>query len=112
DVRKLLCRQRLAVGEVEPQLVRAHGRARLADVRAKAPAQSRVQQVGGGVVAGRRVAQGPIDDEVCALPLLQLASLQRERDRLVVPQAVYVLDPRGARLGLDPSTVRDLSTAL
>ena len=61
DVRQLLLRQALAVGEVEAQLVRADVGPGLADVRAEPLAQRRVQQVRGGVVAHRREAarRGP-----------------------------------------------------
>ena len=48
--------ERGGVGEVEAQLVRAHGRASLADVIAKDLPERRVQQMGRGVVAHGRVA--------------------------------------------------------
>ena len=51
DVRELLGREPLAVGEVEAQLVGADVGAGLAYVGAEPLAQRRVQQVGGGVVA-------------------------------------------------------------
>ena len=54
DAVDVLGRQRLAVGEVEAQLVGPHGRAGLAHVRAEPLAQRRVQQVRGGVVRGGR----------------------------------------------------------
>ena len=57
DRAQLLGAERLAVGEVEAQLVGAHRRARLADVGAEPLAQRRVQQVGRRVVAHRRVAR-------------------------------------------------------
>ena len=60
-VAQLLGAERLAVGEVEAQLVGAHRRAGLADVGAEPLAQRRVQEVGRGVVAHRRVAGLAVD---------------------------------------------------
>ena len=61
DRAQVLGAEPLAVGEVEAQLVGAHGRAGLAHVGAEPLAQRRVQQVGGGVVAHRRVAGLAVD---------------------------------------------------
>ena len=62
DVAQLLGAERLAVGEVEAQLVGTDGGAGLAHVGAEPLAQGRVQQVGRGVVAHRRVAGLAVDD--------------------------------------------------
>src|SRR5215203_5690534 len=51
DVAQLVGAERLAVGEVEAELVRADRGAGLADVGPETLAQRRVQEVGGGVVA-------------------------------------------------------------
>ena len=66
--------QRRAVREVEAELVRAHRRARLADVGPQPLAKRRVQQVGGGVVSHRRVA-----GRVLHLGLHPRARLRRRR---------------------------------
>ena len=64
DRAQLLGAERLAVGEVEAQLVGADRGAGLADVVAEALAQRRVQEVGGGVVAHRRVARLVVDQRL------------------------------------------------
>ena len=61
DRGQVLSGERLAVGEVEAQLVGAHGRAGLAHVVAEPLAQRRVQEVGRGVVAHRRVPRLVVD---------------------------------------------------
>ena len=61
DLAQLLGAERLAVGEVEAQLVGADGGAGLAHVGAETLPQRRVQQVGRRVVAHRRVAGLAID---------------------------------------------------
>src|SRR5213076_3085336 len=53
--------RRASVGEIEAQLVGADVGAGLVDVRAEAPTQRRVQQVGRGVVALGGVAGGAVD---------------------------------------------------
>ena len=57
DAAELVGGHRAEVDEVEAQAIGRHERARLLDVRAEHLAQRRVEQVGAGVVAARRVAQ-------------------------------------------------------
>ena len=76
DVRELLGGERLAVREVEAQLVGPDVGAGLVHVAAEPLAQRGVQQVGGGVVALGRVAGGAVDARVDAL-----AGLERARAR-------------------------------
>ena len=56
------------VGKVEAQPRRVHGRAGLLHVRAQNLTQSRVQQVGSGVIAADGVAAGLIDHGIDAIP--------------------------------------------
>jgi hypothetical protein len=98
------------VGEVEAQLVRAHRRAGLADVRAEPLAQRRVQQVRRRVIAHRRVAKLVIDRG--GDPLSGIEPGAPHPKRLVVADPVDVLDP-----GLSPAPgehprVRHLTSAL
>ena len=109
---QLLGGERLPVSEVEAQLVGANGRSGLAHVRAEPLAQRRVEEMGGGVVGGRRVADAPVHDEPCALALLELALLDGDRDGLVVAEPVDVLDAPAAGLGLDRAGVGDLAATL
>ena len=112
DGAKLLRRESPAVGEVEPKLVRPDRRAGLPNMAAHDLAKRRVKEMGAGVVARGRVARALVDDEPSALALLQLARLHRHRHRLVVAEAVHVLDAPAARFGLDDARVRDLTAAL
>jgi hypothetical protein len=72
-------RSAAGLGEVEAQLVRADVGAGLADVVARALAQRRVQQVGGRVVAGRRVARDAVDARDDALARLSWPAAPRRR---------------------------------
>ena len=91
--------ERGAVGEVEAELVGAHRRAGLAHVGPEQLAQRGVQQVGGGVVAHRRVAGA------CGrprprprVPGLRRLAVRLQRQRLVVADPVDVGDLRLAAL--------------
>ena len=113
DVAQLLGRQRAAVGEVEAQLVGADVGAGLADMVAEPPAQRRVQQVGGGVVALGRVPGRAVDVRADALAGLERPVLGHEREHLVVAEPQHVLDPGAAVavLALDVARVGDLAAA-
>ena len=113
DVAQLLGAQRLAVREVEAQLVGPDVGARLAHVRADALAQRRVQQVRRGVVARRRAPVRRIDARDDALALAQLALLGLEHERLVVAEPHDVDHARAAvaALALDDAGVGDLPAA-
>ena len=112
DVGELLGRKRLAVGEVEPQLVGPHGRTRLPHVCPEPPAKRGVEKMRGGVVAGCRMPKPAVHDKARPLALLELAALDRGRNRLVVAEAVDVFYSREARLGLDRARIRHLPATL
>ena len=61
DVGELLGRGRFGLGVVEAQVVGRDERAGLADVLAEHVAEGGMEQVGGGVVAGRVGASGAVD---------------------------------------------------
>ena len=111
DVAQLLRGQRLAVREVEAQLVGPDVGAGLAHVRADARAQRGVQQVRRGVVAGGRAPVRGIDARDHALALVQLALRGLEHQRLVVAEPHDVDDARAAVavLALDHAGVGDLA---
>ena len=106
DVANLLGAERLAVGEVEAQLVRAHRRAGLAHVVAEPLAQRRVQEVGGGVVAHRRVAGLAVDERLDGDAGADLTGGDRHLQRLVVADPVDVED-----LGLSPAPAQPPESA-
>ena len=60
-------RQRLEVGEVEPQSVRRHERAGLADVFSEDFSQRVIQKMGGGMIDGRFLSLFPFDG--CFYPI-------------------------------------------
>ena len=102
-----------AVGEVEPQLVGPDVRAGLADVVPEPPAQRRVQQVRGGVVALGRVPRRAVDVRVDALAGLELPALGHQRQHLVIAEPQHVLDAREAVAvgAFDVSGIGDLAAA-
>ena len=81
------------MGEVEAQLVRAHRRARLADVGAEPLAKRRVQQVGRGVVSHRRVAGRVVDLGLDPRARAPEPGGLVQADHLVVAHPVDVGDP-------------------
>ena len=99
------------MGEVEAQLVGPHGRAGLADVGAEALAERRVEEVGGGVVAHRRVAVEAGDLGLDAGAGLR-APAPRDLQRLVVADAVDVDDLGLAAVPAQRAGVGDLAAAL
>ena len=85
------------MGEVEAQLVGAHRRAGLAHVGAEPLAQRRVQEVGRGVVAHRRVAGLAVDLGFDRRRRLRSRRRRLDLERLVLADPVDVDD-----LGLSP----------
>ena len=103
--------ERLAVGEVEAQLVGPDGGAGLAHVGAEPLAQRRVQEVGRGVVAHRRVARLAVDLGLDRAP--GFGSPRRlDLQRLVLADPVDVEDPRLAAVPAQHAGVGDLAAAL
>ena len=104
-------RQRAAVREVEPQLVRAYVGAGLVDVGAEQLPERRVQQMGGGVVALGGVAGGAVYVGVHPLARLERSALGDERHDLIIAEAQHIFDAREtvAVVALHVSGVGDLS---
>ena len=100
------------MGEVEAQLVRPHRRARLAHVVAEALAQRRVQEVGRGVVAHRRVTRLVVDQGLDRDPGFDLTVLRLHLERLVFADAVDVDHAGLAAVPAQHARVGDLATAL
>ena len=113
DVGELLGVERLAVREVEAQLVGPDVGAGLPHVGPEPLAERRVQQVGRGVVALGRVPGGAIDVRVDALADVDRPALGDDRQHLVVADPQDVLDPRAAVAlqALDVTRIGDLATA-
>ena len=112
--RSSCARQRLAVAEVEAQLVGPDVGAGLAHVAAEPPAQRRVQQMRRRVVALGRVARATRSTRAYdALALVQLALLEDRVQRLVVAEPHDVGDARAAVAvgALDHADVGDLAAA-
>ncbi len=114
DPLALLVAQRLAVREVEAQLVRANRRAGLVHVVAEHLAERLVQQVRRRVVRHRREADVPRNGRLD--PVAGGESCTLEEERLVVAEAERgdELRPTGhaARLRLDRAQIRHLAAAL
>src|SRR6266508_2160687 len=100
------------MGEVEAELVRADGGARLAHVLAQYVAKRLVQEVCGGVVRHRREAVLPGDDGPDAVA--RRKAVAPEGQHLVVPDPgrPHQLGMSTALLVLDEPDVRDLPAAL
>ena len=100
------------MGEVEPELVGTHRRARLLDVLAEHVAQRLLQEVRGGVVRHRREPDAPRHDGLDAVAGREAGAAEDER--LVVAEAVR-LDQLGAHgrvaVELDPARVGHLAAA-
>ena len=97
---------------VEAQPVGSHERAGLTDVVAEHDAQRVVQQVRGGVVAGRLVAAHGVDHRLGALAFDHAALGEAADDDLVGLKAHHVDHVELARVGVDPAGVGDLAAAL
>ena len=108
----LFRRQRLAVREVEAELVGADGRAGLLHVVAERLAERLVQEMRRRVVRHRREAVAPGHDG--AHTVADGEALALEEQRLVVAGArgTDELGPRAGLLVLDVAGVRDLAAAL
>ena len=111
----LFCADRFAVGEVEAGALRIHQRALLRDMVAQHVAQRRVQEVGGGVVAGAGGARVQIDggghavaDGQAAAGQLALVAEYRGLDLLGV---VDVEQRADAALQRNLADVADLAAA-
>ena len=90
---------RLEVHEVEAQPIGRHQRARLLDVRAEHLAQRRVQKVGRGVVAPRRVADSRVDfggDDVADRATRRASTRTRCARGTPAPDADHPFDGRRA----------------
>ena len=103
--------RRLPVGEVEAQLVRAHGGAGLLDVLAQDAPQRLVQQVGRGVVRHRREAHRPGHDRLDLVAHGEAVTFEEERLVVPEPKRLPQLGPRTRLLVLEPAGVGDLTAA-
>ena len=112
DLLALFRTQRLAVREVEPELVGANGGARLLGVLAQHLVQRLVQEMRARVVRHRRVADRPRDD--CANARSFGEPFSSEREDLVVadPGRPDQLGARVRLVMLDVARVGDLAPAL
>ena len=97
---------------VEAQPVGSDEGAGLADVVAEHYAQRVVQQVGGGMVAGRLVTAHGVDHRLGALALDHAAFGEAADDDLVGLKAHHVDHVELAGVGVDPAGVGDLAAAL
>ena len=97
----LFGRQRLAVREVEAELVRADGRAGLAHVIAERFLERLVQKVRGGVVRHRREAVCPGDDGANAVADGEAFALEEQRLVVAGAHGTDELGPRAGVLVLD-----------
>ena len=100
------------MGEVEAELVRAHGRAGLPDVLAERLPQRLVEEVRGRVVRHRREAHAPRHHRADAVALGE--PIAPEEQSLIVPEPVR-LHELGARprlvVALDPPVIAHLAAA-
>ena len=121
DLANLLGRERVAVREVEPQLVGPHRRARLAHVGAEPLAQCRVEEVGRCVVSHRAMARVVIDlgldprpkNQACRLlGFASGAARASENQRLVIARANHVRDRGLAPVPAKDAGIGDLAAAL
>src|SRR5205085_7674935 len=108
----LLRRQRLRMREVEAELVRADGRARLAYVVAELVLERLVQEVRRGVVRHRREADVPRNDRADARPELEPVAAKGQHLVVLEPDRLHELRARARLLVLDVAGVGDLAAAL
>jgi hypothetical protein len=106
----LLRAQRLRVGEVEAQLVGAHGRTGLAHVVAEDLLKRLVEEMCRRVVGHRREAHLPGDAGLD--PLARREALPAKDERLVLAEAERGCELGSLPIGFDPALVAHLPAAV